>query len=379
MKTPTVAILTISDDGNYGNRLQNYALSDVLSRFFDVSTIRMFLRTNSHCKYRALRLALPFFSYRKILQGLPSGGFTGRLKRVRRFAAFSKLIPTGSYYLSSATGFDSRPAAPYPAKVVIGSDQVWNYTWLTKEELRLRLGYAFEPDGLVAYAASIGVDTIDEEARPIFEKGLNRIKHVSVREDKAAELVRELTGREPAVVLDPTLLLTAQRWSELFTGFAPDEGRYVVTYFLGHPTAAQESVIQNVSHALNARVCRLNDGRDRVAISAGPSEFVELLAKASFVFTDSYHACCFSILNNVPFKVFNRQGYSGEANMNSRMRTLFRLFELDDLMRDDSSLSEFDWPRINQLLERYRAESMAWLKHALGSLGQSGEGAVPRV
>ena len=54
---------------------------------------------------------------------------------------------------------------------------------------------------------------------------------------------------------------------------------------------------------------------------------VELFSKAEYVFADSYHACCFSILFHRQFTVFNRAGTEGKASMNSRMETLFRLFE----------------------------------------------------
>ena len=36
---------------------------------------------------------------------------------------------------------------------------------------------------------------------------------------------------------------------------------------------------------------------------------------APVIFTDSFHACCFSILFNKPFFVFDRNGFEGTANM----------------------------------------------------------------
>lgn len=249
---------------------------------------------------------------------------------------------------------------------VLGSDQIWNYKFnLTKEDIELRLGEFAPENCLLTYAASIGLNSIEEKWASVFKKGWSRIPRISVREDRAAELVREVSGRDAAVVLDPTLLLTPAQWSEVFTDFVSEGDRYVLTYFLGSPTESQEGVIRERARSLGARVRRLNDPRDRETYAAGPAEFVELISRAEYVFTDSYHACCFSALFNRPFKVFNRSGLGDGASMNSRMRTLFRLLGLEDLMGDDSALAEFDWGRVNSLLERRRAESLSWLESAL--------------
>lgn len=362
----TCAILTISDDGNYGNRLQNYALSETLSSLVDVSTVRMFLRARSKLKHRLLAATLPLYSRKKILKGKDSVSWGARQKRVHNFNAFAHLIPNDKYRLSVGMGFVTASQVSEPNRIVIGSDQVWNYRWISADELKLRLGMFAPSEALISYAASIGLDDVEEQWRPIFKEGWSRIPHISVREDRAVELIKEISGRDAVVVLDPTLMLTSVQWEEVFTGFVSEGDRYVLTYFLGHPTDEQESIIASIARSLGARVRRINDVRDDETYAAGPAEFVELFSKAQYVFTDSYHACCFSILYNTPFKVFNRTGYEGKASMNSRMRTLFRLFELEDFMDDDKALHVYDWMKINNLLERHRKESSKWLENALG-------------
>lgn len=366
-----IEILTINDPYNYGNRLQNYALTVVLSRYDNVSTIQALPNASGALRYIYARCFWRMVSkLRKIADGLNRHVVFAACKRCRLFAKFdSDFVGFGPSVLSEYRGYSGE--LQKTDRFVIGSDQVWNYRWLSIDELKLRLGMFAPSEAIFSYAASVGVDNIDKEWRPIFKEGWSRMPHISVREDQAAELVKEVSGRDAAVVLDPTLLLTAERWYEVFTGFVHEDDCYVLTYFLGRPTGAQEAVIQGYARVHGLRVRRLNDERDRETYSAGPAEFAELFAKASYVFTDSYHACCFSILNNVPFKVFNRQGFSGAASMNSRMRTLFRLFELVDLMGDDSELPEFDWPRINALLDARRAESRAWLENVLGAADRS--------
>lgn len=107
------------------------------------------------------------------------------------------------------------------------------------------------------------------------------------------------------------------------------------------------------------------DLRDPETYVAGPEDFVELFSKAEYVFADSYHACCFSILFHRQFTVFNRAGTKGKASMNSRMETLFRLFELDSVMLDDGLAPEIDYRKVDLLLQQHRTESRAWLDKAM--------------
>lgn len=114
----------------------------------------------------------------------------------------------------------------------------------------------------------------------------------------------------------------------------PKEGKYVLTYFLGHPSDEQEKSIQEYAKKHGCRIRRILDMRDPQTYLAGPQDFVELFSKAEYVFTDSYHACCFSMLFHKQFTVFNRANMTGKSSMNSRMETLFRLFDLESVMMD---------------------------------------------
>lgn len=47
-----------------------------------------------------------------------------------------------------------------------------------------------------------------------FKRDFEQFDFLAVREPEGAKIIRDLTGREAAVVLDPTLLLTAEEWRE---------------------------------------------------------------------------------------------------------------------------------------------------------------------
>lgn len=353
-------ILTINDDNNYGNRLQNYALSQVLSAYGEVSTIRTRLSNVTGLTPEQLR-AQERDRIRKLLS--PKDPDHLKERRRVRFRRFTRCyVPDDLATMSAADGLSLRGGGDYD-HVVIGSDQVWNCTWLGPDDLRVRLAMDVPAERLLAYAASIGIDQIDPDRWDALREGWRRIPHLSVREYRAAELIQEISGRDAQVVLDPTLMLTPQQWSRIFRGRLPREP-YVLTYFLGAPAEREERIIQDYARSRGMAVRRLNDRRDPKTYLADPARLVELFSGASYVFTDSYHACCFSLVFGKDFKVFSRNGVA--INMNSRMETLSRLFGLDDLITADDELPLRDWEQVGERLEQRRTESRAWLESALG-------------
>ncbi|PLS27704.1 polysaccharide pyruvyl transferase family protein [Bifidobacterium parmae] len=359
-------ILTINDNGNYGNRLQNYALQKVLQQYANVSTINAFGQESSALSFALKKTMRPL---KKYLSFILSKHFNINLQRDRSFIDFTKrFVDDSQLALSISRGLSHKPSDD--DVFVIGSDQVWNDRWVNDDMLKLRLGSYFPEGRIISYAASFGVSQVEDTSRAIFAEYLPRITSISVREDQGKELVSLLSGRDSEVVLDPTLMVSADDWRSIIPGdFVPADEQYVLTYFLGKPSSEQENTIQNYAREYGCRIRRMLDVDDPETYVAGPREFVELFSKARYVFTDSYHACCFSILFGKQFKVFNRAGVSASGNMNSRMQTLFRLFELDNMMDSDSQLSSIDYERVNHLLQVRRKESGQWLRNALSQVG----------
>lgn len=363
-----ILIVTILDIGNYGNRLQNFALQQLLNSYGSCTTVDFPTYIYSFPRYLLYRLFAPIKRLVKFL--LVSTNKNDSILSVKRNLECQRFTEKNvSCDLFHISIFSNLSWKDYHsiAKVVIGSDQVWNYRWLNAAELALRLG-SFVPEkiSVISYAASFGVsDVDDEEAKAVFQKYLPRLKAISVREDRGKELVKEMTGLEATVVLDPTLMLSTDQWNNITRGFVPDDDLYVLTYFLGKPSNKQEQDIQDYAKVHGCRVRRILDLRDKETYVAGPQDFVELFSKAQYVFTDSYHACCFSILYHKQFTVFNRAGMEGKANMNSRMETLFRLFDLDSVVMDKGLAPRIDYDKVDKLLARHRAESQAWLDKAM--------------
>ncbi|MEG1462784.1 MAG: polysaccharide pyruvyl transferase family protein, partial [Anaerorhabdus sp.] len=214
-----------------------------------------------------------------------------------------------------------------------GSDQVWNphyqgneYEFLTFAPKKKRL----------SFAASIGVENIPEDAKWYFGKNLSDMEYISVREERAAQIVEELTGRVADVTLDPTLLLDRTQWEIAAKKPQLDiEEQYICTYFLGEVPEA----VTKFAEKVGLKVYSLNSENDKTLFTIDPAEFLYMIKNATYVLTDSFHAVAFSIKFNKEFYVFDRK-QDGVNNMFSRIETITSRFNLTNRIQNRSKIIE---------------------------------------
>lgn len=365
--TKRYGILTINDTAsNYGNRLQNYALETLLSGYGTATTIQHYLDAADGGSLAKISARRNLSEVKKAVLGhVPNPANLEYRRRWEELKFTAKYIGKSPVTISQAKGLS--PNGRDLDKIVLGSDQVWNDRHLSQADLKIRLGMFAPSERVMSYAASFGVDHVREENKGIFRLALERMSMIGVREFRAKELVEELSGRKATVVLDPTLMVPAEQWRTITRGFVPQGERYVLTYFLGGISKERGAAIEAFAKAHGCTVRRILDPSDPGTYIAGPQDFVELFSKAAYVCTDSYHACCFSLLFDKPFRVFAREGIKRNDKMNSRMETLFRLFDLDASIEGgaDVTMPGLDYARIGVELARQRTISRAWLEQAL--------------
>lgn len=134
-----------------------------------------------------------------------------------------------------------------PDTIVIGSDQVWNAMWASPDDLSLGLGMNFDGPTVVSYAASVGTEDVPKWAVPAFREGIARMGAVSVREDRAADVLGGILGRPVAVVADPVALLTPEEWRSVFPGTVGGIEPFALEYFLGELSAEQRAAMDGSS------------------------------------------------------------------------------------------------------------------------------------
>lgn len=334
-----IAIVTIQSM-NYGNRLQNYALQEVLRDFGEVKSL--------------LRSKEPPFA--KLKHNLRATFGHDNVSQFRRFDIdhidFAKEVLSDFYTTDRlAELFD---------KFVIGSDQVWNPTFSfngSSDYLPM-----VSSDRKIAYAASFGVTKI-EKGEDEIASYLQDIPAISMREEAGAAIVKKLTGRNVPVVLDPTMLLSVERWRAVAKKpkhFGSDS--FVFKYVLGNDV--NNSRIDKIALDRKSRIIDINDE----SLCIGPAEFVWLIDHCDAVCTDSFHASVFALLYHKPLGIYERE--DSEADMSSRLDTLCSLFGAERCRAnsDEFNMNCINWEDFEVRLHSLRSSSLSWLENALNGV-----------
>ncbi len=323
-----IGIVTIFDNNNQGNRLQNYALQQTLLKYADwVVTAKNKPRGKS-LKQKIVRSSL-------LAESVLANRLMGKQRKAEALWFNKKhlVISKRSVCCEDAFATLKENCDMYCS----GSDQIWNPAIGRANQFDF-LGFA-DTEQTFSYAASFGVDEIPEAQKEAIRKGLQHIKHISVREDAGKRIVEELTGRTDVEVLaDPTMLLTTQEWDKILR--APKTKlpeKYVLTYFLGPVSPERRKAIQDKATKMGCTLIEVMD-KNSPFYAIGPDQFVYLIKNAQLVCTDSFHGSVFSFLYQRKLAIFDREGHGN--NMGSRIDTFTRKFHLEECRVQGNNLPE---------------------------------------
>ena len=335
-----VGIITLYGMNNYGNRLQNYAVNALLRNdFITINYIKEKITLNiamlvSHAKRCNF----------------------GEIKRYIIFMLFDcsskKRYMRGIKYKTTDISF-----------ILCGSDQIW-YPCSSPDYFAAFV----EKNKRISYAASFGVAEIPSVVRNEYAKYLSEMKAISVREETGAKIVKELTGRDVPVLIDPTLMLDKEDWQKVSKKPKYKIGdKYILTYFLGEISEKRNSYIENIAKNNGLQIIRLEASNpNKYWYGTGPAEFIWLIEHCSLMCTDSFHGSVFSVLMDVPFIVFEREDKL--KSMSSRIDTLLSILKLEDRRFDNQNGEEIfkkEYAHIPEILKTERDKAIHFLKNAM--------------
>lgn len=339
-----MGILTIYGGSNFGNKLQNYALQQFLrNEKIHSETIRYTISFDGKKLTKLEKLNLlkkKYFSHGtaeaiwniRLIVGAKLHGkeiAEKKIERNRKFEEFER----NNIALSDCIIKDTSELQAYCNKydaVVVGSDQVWNPYWQgSLDEFFLD----FVPENKrVAYAPSIGVLKIPVDQENRFLIKLNGFERLSCREIQGCKLIEKLTGRTCEHVCDPVFLLSPEQWKNKVK---PISGKCVVTYFLGGESLKTHREIKRYAKKNNCKVVDLWSEKDYTSRFAGIDDFVNYIANAEMLFTDSFHGCAFAILLETQFVICERKMVDAKQKMNSRLDSLMEILDIPSRKLDD--------------------------------------------
>lgn len=365
-----IGILTYHRAHNFGAVLQAYALLTTLkNRGHDVEMIDYWPR------YRSGQYDL--FNWEYYLDGkLPllarckyfikrSASFCERIIRYRKFNVFieSELKISSDHYENGLEIKDIYDA------IICGSDQIWRCKKNTGGKFFDEVYFAKYPKRSlakkIAYAASMGVEDIGETELKELEKNLRNFDYIAVREASLATIVSKLSTKPILQVLDPVFLLSRDQWQRKIT--IVKRKRYLLFYHLLYCEDAVD-LANRVAKDKGLEIIEIRGivepflWASNVYTTAGPIDFISLIANSEYVVSTSFHGVAFAILFEKQFSAL------GFRNNGSRVYSLLSSMGIEGAFLDITKGSYFDaidYQKVSVELVKLREKSLEFLTSSL--------------
>lgn len=384
-----IGLVTVTYVNNYGSHLQSFALQEKLknegfipeiinieSARKDINRRRRHYVVSRILNFSEMRAYIPIVK-RKIALRFDKEYHYIYVDRVKQFKVFSESHYDIAKKVEGWAGLATQCKESFSA-VVVGSDQNWRPANIAGGYYTLE----FVPDDVnkIAYATSFGLDHVIPQQKEKARFFLSRINHLSVREDSGRRIVEELLHKDIPVVCDPTLLLSASEWDVYIPSDPIVKGKYIFCYFLG---ANKEywGFVKKLKAETGLKIVGIPYGEqyvkgvtsyiDEIPQNIGPFEFVNLIKNASFICTDSFHGCAFSINYNKNVFAFYKFTKRGTMSTNNRIDSMFKWIGMQNQIIkspgkfDLCMLKDVDYSDANKRLEAMRTSSIKYLLEAL--------------
>ena len=372
-----IGIITLRLHENYGGILQVYALQKTLQRMGHDAT----LIDKSRFIYMPLFRKITSYGKRVIKKILIDKNTV--IKWDKKYNNDVRIISTYTYpfilkyikRIEAVYNYSNIKKNDFDAYVV-GSDQVWRPMYFGQNIIQCAyLSFAKNWDvKRISYAASFGTKDWEYTQKQTAEcsKLLKQFNAVSVRESSAVELCKKHFNINALHVLDPTMLLKADDYINLFkaSGTAKSPGT-LMCYILDN-NKEKENIISHIEKSFNLKAFSVNskyevaDAPIEERVQPPVESWLRGFYDAEYVITDSFHACVFSILFEKPFIVYGNK----ERGM-ARFHSLLSIFGLENRLVTTKDEAEkvitqpIDWERVNTIKKEWQDKSINFLKENL--------------
>ncbi|MFR1592746.1 MAG: polysaccharide pyruvyl transferase family protein, partial [Christensenellales bacterium] len=209
-----------------------------------------------------------------------------------------------------------------------------------------------------------------------FKRDFEQFDFLAVREPEGAKIIRDLTGREAAVVLDPTLLLTAEEWREAEEPLDLKKP-FIFVYMLGASSRMLRfATTLKKKTGMQLVFCPFPVGKPPISRwypFISPAKWLWLMRNASYVVTNSFHGTAFSLNYEKKFFVDISDNLS---TLSSRITRLLSLTGQENRLighgAEEAIDTEIDYAPVRAALGRERERSRAYLLDMLAKSDTNG-------
>ncbi len=349
-----IGILTACRTNNIGTDLQAYAMNKIFSQYADVEIInyRCDKLENSHKVFRSFSpgdiIRIPYFIFKNITH--------------YRFRKSNISLSKKKYNKENI----SQTASKYDA-IVVGSDQIWNMS-ITGNDLSFFCPWDDKNAKKYSYAASFGKTSLQKwEEKYSISSYLKDFCKITVREESGVMALKEL-GINSEYILDPILCADKNLWKTK----KHSNDAYSIIYQVGGVEGNYRKDLQEYAICNNQKIIRISPPTHsiegiRTLSYVSMEKWINLMANAQVIITDSYHGLSFAIANNCNFRLV----LLPDDNANTRSLCLLERLGLTDFIWGNRPLDEEpSWEEVNKKLDDEREKAKDYIKMICGEDGK---------
>lgn len=364
-----IGILTFHASHNYGSMLQAYALQHFLRGIGQNSEI---INLRIDVQKRIYSVPSSTWTWRDWIHIILKKRFyLNRLFKWYKFEFFIRhqLNVTNKEYKSWQEILQDLPLLKYDA-IIVGGDQIWNRAcgdW----DIAYLLPTELNNIKKIAYSPSLGPIMSrfqNSETKDLLYKYLKDFDYISVRDMDGADYVSELLGEKIKTVIDPTMLLKVEDYISFIGNKPLIYGSYIL-YYSPFPNKDVEEVALEHAYKKKTRIVTTialdNNVKDFFLYeNVGPKEFLNILYYADEIIGQSYHLLVFALLFHKEFYIL---GDSKDSRIDGLLKTLGIVDRFINISnRTQNNIQPIDYKSVESCIEQKRAESISYLKDALG-------------
>ena len=314
-----IGILTFHASHNFGSMLQAFALQKTLQKMGHTCEIINF-RSKTQLEQCSGAYNKPIDGVRGLLRKLFLFPFCKDL--ISKYNKFEKFL--NNDLCCTNTFFNEEEVLKQTEKFdfyICGSDQIWNYS---AKDFSWLYFLPFSKGKKIAYGCSAGDKTslpIDKEK---MIKLLSVFSAISVREQNLADKLSLLLSKKIDVVLDPTLLFTAEEWIAHIDKEPIVKEDYVLVYSPYRMSKLLNTI--PMTEKISLVICSPFDLKALYSckyikcLNSGPWDFLNLIYYSKGVVSGSFHASVFA-------KLFDKPLYCIDMGSGSRIENLENKFK----------------------------------------------------
>lgn len=377
-----VGIITFHASHNCGSMMQAYALQKMLKKMNVDNEIIDFQSFGQKDMYAVVHTKKEWKNFVKNMLTLP---YRKKIKLQwesyeqyknkifdlsgKKYSTTSELIETNDLY----------------STFISGADQIWNITIRDYDDAYF-LNFVKDDRKKNSYAPSFGAKRIEEHAdnKQKYINFLNSYNNLSIRENNGKKWIKELTGRDAKLVLDPTLLLQEDDYLEAIEDIAVDKN--YIFYYSPKYNKKIDKLVKRIAKKYNKKVIVWNaieyyvkqEQRNGFILpeKINPGVYLYLIKHADLVITTSFHGSIFSTIYRKKFwTIKNGDMFSKDDRVITLLKQIGFEDKLIDLDFDNNKdyFEEIDYTNYEKKLDELRNESINYLKKCIDNDEESAD------